>query len=340
MKQGYELRLCQADELDKLLTFIDSSWKKNHILSKYLPLLNFQYFDATQSVYNFLVAYNQRTQNFDAILGFIPTAQYDKTLLLEKDFWLAIWKVEEKYAEEKALGLKLLLLFFKKYAPRSVGIIGVSNIAEQIYSRLSFRHGVLAQYFRVNTTLKKHSLISGSFCHKVEMENNNARFMKIDNLETVDELEHHYIPKKTKNFMINRYAKHPIYKYAFYGLYLYDHLKTIFVIRKIQNQFGSCLRIVDLLGALIPVNLASAFDDLLSNENAEYIDCLNYGINEEIFYKMGFAKRNESVTIPEYFEPFIKKNIDIKFAYKLNKSTFPYVFFKGDSDQDRPNILP
>jgi hypothetical protein len=43
-----------------------------------------------------------------------------------------------------------------------------------------------------------------------------------------------------------------------------------------------------------------------------------------------------NLIIPNYFEPFEQKNVKIELAYKAD---FPYVAFKGDSDQDRPNIL-
>jgi hypothetical protein len=40
--------------------------------------------------------------------------------------------------------------------------------------------------------------------------------------------------------------------------------------------------------------------------------------------------------IPSYFEPFEQRNVKIELAYKAK---FQYVAFKGDADQDRPNIV-
>ena len=39
--------------------------------------------------------------------------------------------------------------------------------------------------------------------------------------------------------------------------------------------------------------------------------------------------------IPNYYEPFVKKNIELRFAIKSNDSVFS-ILFKGDCDQDRP----
>ena len=40
--------------------------------------------------------------------------------------------------------------------------------------------------------------------------------------------------------------------------------------------------------------------------------------------------------IPNYFEPFVRQNVKFAISYKAR---FPYVAFKGDADQDRPNVL-
>ena len=71
-------------------------------------------------------------------------------------------------------------------------------------------------------------------------------------------------------------------------------------------------------------------------ENAEYIDCLNYGISQETFLNMGFLVR-ENIIIPNYFEPFEQRNVDIEFAFSSKSDE--YVIFKGDSDQDRPSFF-
>ena len=88
-------------------------------------------------------------------------------------------------------------------------------------------------------------------------------------------------------------------------------------------------------------NLPNIYNEVqlhLKTENAEYIDCVNFGIDEETFLNAGFTKLHldRDTIIPNYFEPFERKNIKIEFSYKSKK---PYMVFKGDSDQDRPNII-
>ena len=45
------------------------------------------------------------------------------------------------------------------------------------------------------------------------------------------------------------------------------------------------------------------------------------------------------MVVPNYFEPFVNKNIDISVGYrKYNNIKGNVRIFKGDGDQDRPTI--
>ena len=56
--------------------------------------------------------------------------------------------------------------------------------------------------------------------------------------------------------------------------------------------------------------------------------------------KSGLHKNNfnDQIVVPNYFEPFVKKNINLKWAIKSNNPVMTPMF-KGDCDQDRPNKL-
>ena len=115
-------------------------------------------------------------------------------------------------------------------------------------------------------------------------------------------------------------------------------MKTLLVIRILNVNGAKAIRIVDAIGQL-QGNLYDEFQAYLKEMGAEYIDFMNFGINEDIFYKMGFRKLDleEKLIIPNYFEPFEQRNVKIDIAWKADYEG--YVAFKGDSDQDRPNIL-
>ena len=80
---------------------------------------------------------------------------------------------------------------------------------------------------------------------------------------------------------------------------------------------------------------------LLQKYKAEYIDIYSYGISKKIFKQAGYINRYEeqSLIIPNHFEPFQKKNIDIFCAFKSNYKNKIIRLFKGDGDGDRPSIL-
>ena len=110
------------------------------------------------------------------------------------------------------------------------------------------------------------------------------------------------------------------------------------VYRKVSTTNGSCLRIVDIYGDLnFAPDCTSEWVGLLQKEQAEYVDCIQAGWPPVIFKNMGFRLKTETEMIPEYFEPLVKKNVAIRYAVKPGSSM--NLFFKGDGDQDRPNML-
>ena len=175
------------------------------------------------------------------------------------------------------------------------------------------------------------------------MKTEESEFIKLgaDELQSL-KLNGEYHPLKTGRYFVNRYLRHPYYKYQIFGVVNSGDadIKTILSIRAIDANGSRCLRIVDVLGDLASCGcLAGPLQKLMRDENAEYVDCLNYGLPEEVFGGHGFHTADAEHVIPNYFEPFVRENTVIRFAV-LNKTPYPFVVFKGDSDQDRPNTIP
>lgn len=203
--------------------------------------------------------------------------------------------------------------------------------------------GYLRQYYIANRDIEKFTIAHQPYVDKSFHEKNpnvciniNIDVEKIDNSPTSD-----YRPKKTLTYLMQRYKYHPIYKYQFWGIYYHDVLISIWVIRRITIENASFFRCVDMLGNIEQLpDMTENFQNILANETCEFIDCFNYGISSESFVKMGFVEHDtESADsiIPVYMEPYEKKNVRIAVGYRSKNDKF--VAFKGDSDQDRPNIL-
>ncbi len=225
---------------------------------------------------------------------------------------------------------------------RSHGAISMSNDARMMYKARRLPIDIMRQYYILNEDVdefiiagnvnKKDYNIQGGGSEKSEL-----RWINIYDVKE-NEVQPCYRPLKSLRFFINRYEKHPIYKYKFLGLYKEAELKAILAVREITVGASKVLRIIDVLGEL-QGNIYESSQKLMKDNNYEYLDLLNYGIDEDLFFKMGFSNLNlndSNPIIPNYFEPYVKENVKFEISYKAK---FPYVAFKGDADQDRPNIL-
>ena len=83
----YNFKTVPGTDKEKLIKFIDDHWKKGHAIVKSDALLRFQHYNISNDSYNFIVAENAETSEYDALVGYIPVAQYDATLKENGDYW-------------------------------------------------------------------------------------------------------------------------------------------------------------------------------------------------------------------------------------------------------------
>ena len=73
----------------------------------------------------------------------------------------------------------------------------------------------------------------------------------------------------------------------------------------------------------------------------EYIDFFSRGLDNKLILNAGFRilnKKNKDIIIPNYFEPFVQSNQQIRFFFDKGELK-NFRFFKGDGDQDRPSVI-
>ncbi len=308
--------------------------------------MDWQHYDAKTRSYNFLIA-RHRSGEIHAILGFIPTSQFDPALEPEKQVWLAIWKVRDD-VKAPGLGLNLMLTFLRTQQPKLVASVGISKLVIPIYRALRFTMGTLPQYYLRNPRMKKFQLLSGAVPASVRGGRSGRLALKRVGLSELDVLAPAFgsrsqaAPKKTLTYYRRRYAEHPIYKYDFLA---WQGAKTpggFVVVRRSTHEGAAALRIVDFHGAPADFGeLGAAFADLLVETNSEFVDFLTLGAAADHLEAAGFKRRSvgDKVVVPNYFEPFRAENIDIDFAYKIAGAGGAFNIVKGDADQDRPNVL-
>lgn len=342
----YTIRQPKSSELGLIQEFIENHWKKGHALSKSTELLLFQHLDSSSNLLNFYIAQNNKTKEIDALFGFIPTSHYDDKLEKNGDYWGAVWKRREDIQNEEAsdIGFSVFLRLFDEPNFHSFGAIGISKVALRIYKAFKCKVGYLQHYYILNNHITEFKIagnvdktllkVGDGYISEQGWDVSELGKQKLESLE----IPPSYQPIKSINYLVNRYIKHPIYKYKFYGVYKEGNIVTIMVARFVQANGAMVIRIVDVLGKL-QGTLYDAFQKIMYETGAEYVDFMNYGIEESVFYEMGFRKLDlqGKLIIPNYFEPFEQRNVKIDVAWKADYNN--YVVFKGDSDQDRPNIL-
>lgn len=344
MSNIYTTKVVPVIEEKKLVSFLDNYWKKNHSLVKSRTLLYFQHYNAEKQCFNFIVGENNKTKEYDALIGYIPTSQYDNTLSEKGDYWGAIWKIRDDIENEEIniVAFYLWKQLFKLPHFHSYAAIGISDIAKKIYKASRIPVATMCQYYIANNQIEEFHVAKNPLVHKEEGIGNNWKIVTMSSLPEMNIPEYAYTPMKSRMYFINRYEHHPIYKYVFWSIFdENEKIKNIWTIRRIVVDGISIYRIVDVLGKLeVLPDLSTQIQEKLQEEHCEYIDLMNFGISNDVFEKIGFNVvdcDSKDVIIPNYFEPFVKENIKIEIAYKSKYSN--YVAFKADSDQDRPNIL-
>ncbi len=332
----YKIRCAELSEYDKIRSFINMYWKNNHILVESKKLFDFQHLRVGAKQYDFVIAEHKETGEIHAVYGFINSAIYDMDSSIRPNaVWGALWKVRKDVnnKEIKKIGLAVLYYILDLYPNSPFITLGLSKYSQFIFEGLNFGFGKMNHYYFANKDCIS-PIISKNLRYNVSHGNSKVCLKEfLFDREIVSD----YIPKKNNDYLLNRYSNHPYYKYDLWGMYIDDVLINVWVTRLIAIEGARCLRLVDIIGRTRNwPNAVIALQSLVEKYNAEYVDCYNYGIKEAEFMNLGMFKVEDPTIIPNYFEPFEQRNIDVYYAFCYDKEV---CIFKGDGDQDRPTII-
>lgn len=337
----YNIKFCDLNEIEELVEFIELYWKEDHIFVKNRELLDWQHLDIENNRYNFVIARSKEDNLIHAILGFVPTSQFDKEIKSLK-IWPCIWKIKDNI-KVKGLGVSLYYYLKEHLKIETMEMLGISEVALGIYKKWGFKTGKISQYYIINDKYTIYNLITNipdSYSATEKTINVNFQITEAEKgiFDTIETgiFEDKY---KSKKYYINRYFNHPVYKYDCYIIYVDKKVSSILFTRDCYAKGSKCIRIVDYLGDKNTISiLYDFFKNLIYKKNAEYIDFVLVGWEDELLLKSGFLNRDHSeVIIPNYFEPFELKNIYLDYAHKsIDKVKIE--FYKADADQDRPNV--
>jgi hypothetical protein len=349
-----EIGICQLSDIPALQEFIHRFVREEHILSISRDLLCWLHENPSEKQLNFFIAKRPDSKEIMGIVGFTPLEHFDPELRPLKVIYTSLWFIDLD-CKIPGLGLQLFSHMLKHLRADAYIGLAMTDEALAMHKLLGFKIGYMNHFYMVNQQKRGFHLIDrfdGNYVSDEEEISNQTLIERISEdrfLEETRSLQKWdgIYPEKTPTYFYNRYKEHPIYSYHLYAISAKEDIQAVFVIRKASAEGAHALRLVDYIGnpeALIGTK--ESFQEILTQQDAEYIDFYNHGFEDTVFARAGFLEQNESrkVVIPDHFEPFEKRNVKISYAYKVARDRSDLedrlVLFKGDGDQDRPSTLP
>jgi len=338
----YKISICKKDEIDDVVEFIDKYWKKDHALVKSRSLMDWQYYNEQNQTYNFIIARNKATGEIHAIEGFISTSHFDPQISKPMT-WGSIWKAIPDVAPP-GLGFVVKKYRETEYDSEYNCEVGISVDAKKYNTQFKNTIFALNNWYITNPDIEKYELVEcKSHQSSVSHDNNysNVAYIDIDPEKWYLISDDLRIPEfKSKDYYANRFFNHPIYKYHAVTLFSSDtEEREVVFYRVLEHSGRKSIFFVDYIGnGHVLKGANSVLVKLLGQYEAEYIVFPCFGVDVESLKEAGFLNPEETEdVIPLYYEPFLKKNVEILCASKME--SINWMTFKGDADQDRPNII-
>ncbi len=334
-----KIKRVEIHEIQNLMSYLNDNWSSNHILSQNKKLFDWQY--KKNNEYNFIVA--KENKKIFGFQGYIPLNQYDIELN-SKEIFLAMWMAKKKGSV--GLGYNINKKLIEIANPNLTIVLGINESLLNFHKWQKYKIGYLDHHVLISNSIDRFSLINNYSKKKNNIKSpiigvNFFKASKASDFSLIhNSLFEYQRPLKSKNYFINRYLNHPIYKYDIYFAIYESKIRSIVVTRVVEFKKSRAIRLVDYAGSNKDIYLLTEnLYQLLEIKDAEYIDFYSHGINKDHFKKAGFINKDEikDLIVPNYFEPFVRKNINISYAYKSNEKISNLRLFKGDGDQDRPS---
>ena len=335
----YSFRIATVNDIEMIMNFIDIHWKKDHILAKDRELFEYQHVYGDKVT--FLLAFSKETNELEAILGYILTS----SSIEKKDVWTAIWKVREDHNNVPMLEIELIKRLEKMEECRNVILVGANPETSVPIMKIMMRYNTarMKHYYRLGN-YEEFKIALNVNTKTTNDEYPSIKWKQLDEndfissfceLKNMDEIQD--IPYKDQEYYVKRYYHHPYYSYQIFKIETKNDF-CILILKEVEIEDRIISRVVDYVGNQNCFSECGLFfTDILKEKKYEYIDFYSLNFDEKYICDAGFVERmeNDEVIIPNYMEPFLQENIEIYTCYKNDKC----LIFKGDADQDRPNII-
>lgn len=327
------IRFAEKSDTASIMEFIDQYWKKGHILARDREFFEWQYIHYDRLCF---VLGCEASGEIKGIMGFIPYDDHN-----EKNITIALWKTMP--SSRPFLGIELLDYLITHEPHSTIMCVGILlKTTERIYKRFGFEVGAMQQWYRLAKRGEYH--IAEVNCNVIPEIKRMPQY-RLELLADTAQFEECFrhidygaktMPEKSESYLKKRYFDHPRYQYMVYGISTDQGKTSIVVLRQQPLGEDRALRFVDYIGNYnyLP-HITAALDELLLKYDAEYVDVYETGIPPETLKVAGWIQvEGSGNTIPNYFAPYEKRNITIYYSGMPGM-----VMFRGDGDQDRPNVI-
>lgn len=328
LEKGTQVRFAVKEDIPRIMDFIKQYWKIDHILANNRSFFEYEFVKNDEVCFVAL----EREERIEGILGYIPCSNEK-----QRDLFTVMWKVLEEH--NTFGGISLLKYLIENGNCRHIFSSGLNEGTRSIYKYLGYKVDYLSHYYRLND-MEEYKIASIARKEILPVCNLNMCQLKpvSENYFKTNVIYNKNNPYKDTNYYIRRFFNHPIYTYNVYEIFLEEKATNSFIVMREEKLMDrKCIHIVDYVGDIDKLKyISEPIQKMLTENQYEYIDFYQFGIDSAVMEEAGFSlnQRNAENIIPNYFHPFVQKNVSIGIFYegKIN----PYIF-KADGDQDRPS---
>lgn len=336
MQDDVIIRQANMNEIDKVMTFLKANWGENHVMANSRELMCYEH--AWNGEFTFVIAEDRKIGKIYGVCGYIPYSAE-----IPRDMGGGIWQVIQN--PHFLLGTEMFKYVQNHTGCRMFADCGANPSTKGHRKLLGHVNASLNHYYRLNTSVENFKVAKIKE-NRIPSPKNNISYQMIE-LKDINEFKRYFdvtkykeiLPYKDYGYIEHRYYNHIKYSYKIFGIKNHDFVDAVVIGRDFEANEKKVFRIIDFLGN--EDSFAGTFDaweDFLNAGDYEYVDFYEYGLKPENLIHAGFVKKDaqDPNIIPNYFEPFEQKNVEIHISTNIHGG---FRMFKGDGDQDRPNLI-
>lgn len=329
-----QIRQAVYEDIPRIMQFVEEHWKRGHIVGNSREFFEWQFVEGNDV--HFIIAEDENGTLY-GMDGYILYSHEENS-----DISGCLWKTIK--SECPFLGLKFGNVIEQEVRPRYGVGIGLNSRAQKIEKLQGNQISFMSHFYRLGIfdeyrIAKVINLMIPSY-KTCESEFVPLRTMQEFCKAISDHELRKHIPYKDYTYIQHRYFEHFSYSYQLFQLVKEGkRVNAVFVMREVEHAGRRIMKIIDFYGDSREIAYGGmALDNLLKKEGYEFIDFYCYGVCDEVVQKAGFIKRtkDDQNVIPNYFEPFEQRNVEISVAGSALSAPNTRIF-RGDGDQDRPS---